>query len=55
MTLYEKIIALYPELVGYDFVDGDIRLQNDLDERGDYIAKWNHPTLPRPTEEQLND
>jgi len=28
-------------------------LQNDLDGRGDYIAKWEHPTLPRPTEEQL--
>jgi hypothetical protein len=51
MTLYEKIIALYPELDGYDFARGSITLQNDG--RGDYIAKWEHPTLPRPTEEQL--
>jgi len=29
-----------------------IRLQNDLDGKGDYIAKWEH-TLPRPTNEQL--
>jgi hypothetical protein len=51
--LYDKIMALYPELVGFDFIDGGIRLQNDSDGRGDYIAAWNHPTLPRPTEEQL--
>jgi hypothetical protein len=55
MTLYEKIIALYPELTDNDFVpdSGSINLQNDSDGRGDYIAAWNHPTLPRPTEEQL--
>jgi hypothetical protein len=53
MTLYEKIIALYPELNNYDFAFGDITLQNDSNGRGDYIAKWEHPTLPRPTEEQL--
>ena len=28
-------------------------LQNDSDGRGDYIAKWEHPTLAKPTEEQL--
>jgi len=50
--LYEKIIALYPELTQQDFLTV-IRLQNDSDGRGDYIAAWNHPTLPRPTEEQL--
>ena len=50
--LYEKIIALYPELTQEDFMTV-IRLQNDSDGRGDYIAEWNHPTLPRPTEEQL--
>ena len=53
MTLYEKIKALYPELTDKDFAFGPIRLQNDSDGRGDYIAKWEHPTLPRPTEEQL--
>jgi len=56
MTLYEKIMALYPELTNIDFSQfGTITLQNDSDGRGDYIAAWNHPTLPRPTEEQLND
>ena len=55
MTLYDKIISIYPELTGDDFhpVRGSIVLQNDSDGRGDYIAKWEHPTLPRPTEEQL--
>ena len=55
MTLYEKILAIYPELKLNDFlpVVGTIALQNDSDGRGDYIAKWEHPTLPRPTEEQL--
>lgn len=55
MFLYEKILALYPELINSDFspFNGTIRLQNDSDGRGDYIAAWNHPTLPRPTEEQL--
>ena len=54
MKLYEKIKALYPELQDADFGPiGTITLQNDGDGRGDYIAAWNHPTLARPTEEQL--
>jgi hypothetical protein len=53
MTLYEKIKALYPELQDIDFVFGTILLQNDSDGKGDYIKEWNHPTLARPTEEQL--
>ena len=53
MTLYEKIIKVYPELKNYDFGFMDILLQNDSDGKGDYIAKWEHPTLARPTEEQL--
>ena len=50
--LYEKIIALYPSLTERDFVTV-ITLQNDSDGKGDYIAKWEHPTFARPTEEQL--
>ena len=53
MTLYEKIISLYPELKDYSFATQDIILQNDSNGGADYIAKWEHPTLPRPTEEQL--
>jgi len=53
-TLYEKIISLYPSLQPQDFLTV-IRLQNDSDGRGDYIAAWDHPMLPRPTEEDLNE
>ena len=52
MTLYDKIIALYPQLTDVDFLT-TIRLQNDSDGKGDYIKEWNHPTLARPTDEEL--
>ena len=55
MNIIEKLMSVYPELTIDDMV-GDaktIYLQNDSDGKGDYIAKWAHPTLPRPTEEQL--
>ena len=53
MNLYQKIIALYPQLIDDDFASrGSITLQNDSDGKGDYIAKWEH-TLPKPTDEQL--
>jgi hypothetical protein len=55
MTLYEKINSLYDSLVPEDFGPrGTIRLQNDSDGKGDYIAKWEHPTLAQPTQEQLD-
>jgi hypothetical protein len=54
MTLLEKIIALYPELKQEDFLpEGCIGIRNDSDGNGDYIEKWDHPTLPKPTKEQL--
>jgi hypothetical protein len=52
MTLYDKIKVLYPTLTDNDFLTV-ITLQNDSDNKGDYIAKWEHPTLPRPTDEEL--
>jgi hypothetical protein len=48
--MYEKIIALYPQLTEKDFRD-TIILQDDG--QGAYIAKWEHPTLARPTDEEL--
>ena len=50
--LYEKIMALYPSLTQQDFLTV-ITLQNNSDGKGDYIAKWEHPTLAKPTTEQL--
>jgi hypothetical protein len=52
MTLHDKIMVLYPELQQQDFIN-TIILQNDSDGNGDYISVWNHPTLQRPTDEQL--
>ena len=52
MTLYDKIMAIYPSLTIQNFMTV-ITLQNDSDGKGDYIAKWEHPTLAKPTAEQL--
>ena len=52
MNLYDKIMALYPNLTQQDFLTV-ITLQNDSDGKGDYIAKWEHPTLAKPTDEEL--
>jgi hypothetical protein len=52
MTLYDKIMALYPSLTQQDFLT-TILLQNDSDNKGDYIKEWNHPTLAKPTDEEL--
>ena len=51
--LYDKIMALYPSLTQQDFLTV-ITLQNDSDNRGDYIKHWSHPTLVQPTQEQLD-
>jgi hypothetical protein len=53
MTLYNKIITIYPSLNNEDFLPsrGTILLQNDG--QGDYIASWTNE-LPQPTQEQLD-
>jgi len=55
MSLYEKIIAKHPELKVEDFhpVSGSILLQDDSDGFGPYIAKWEHPTLAQPSDDEL--
>lgn len=56
MNLFEKIISIYPQLDDLSPKEFDqyITLQNDSDGKGDYIAKWEHPTLEQPTQEQLD-
>jgi len=56
MTLYEKIKTIYTDLTDNDFLPstGTIKLQNDSDGKGDYIKEWNHPTLKKPTAEELS-
>ena len=52
--MFEKIKQIYPELTDADFEpEGIVHLQNDSDGKGDYIAKWEHPTLAKPTDEEL--
>ena len=48
-------MALYSELVIGDFhpVRGTIIVRDDSDGKGQYITKWEHPTLAKPTAEQL--
>jgi hypothetical protein len=53
--LYDKIKTIYPQLTNEDFGPrGTITLQNDSDGKGDYIAKWDHPTFIQPTQAQLD-
>ena len=54
-NLYQQVIGLYPELSDQVnlFANGTICLQDDSNCNGPYIAKWQHPTLPEPTQEQL--
>jgi hypothetical protein len=42
LSLFEKIKIVYPELTDNEFLDGSIKLQNDSDGFGDYIAKWEY-------------
>jgi hypothetical protein len=43
MTIYETILAAYPELTEKDFgMVGSIKLQDDADGEGVYIAEWNY-------------
>lgn len=55
MDLSEKIKKIYPELKNDDFVGptSTISLRDDSTGEGAYIDKWDHPTLSKPTDEQL--
>ena len=43
MSLFDEIIAVYPELTDSDFLPrGVISLRNDSDGVGDFIEKWEY-------------
>jgi hypothetical protein len=43
MSLFDEIVAIYPELTNDDFgLNGSIGLRNDSDGVGDYIEKWEY-------------
>ena len=55
--LRTKIKKIYSDLTDDDMnpmQGGTITLQNNSDGRGDFIAKWEHPTLAKPTQSQLD-
>jgi len=56
MFLSEKIKKIYPTLKDEDFIPGygTIQLRNESDGKGDFMYKWEHPTLTRPTQAQLD-
>ena len=56
LSLNQKIKKLYSSLTNDDFdpETGTILLQNDSDGKGDYIKSWNHPSLAKPTQSQLD-
>ena len=54
--LGEKIKKIYSDLTDDDMnpmQGGTITVQNNSDGRGDFIAKWEHPSLSMPTQSQL--
>lgn len=55
MSLYHKIVEKYPELTADDFhhATGVISLRDDSDGFGPWIARWEHPTLAQPSDEEL--
>lgn len=53
MSLYEKILKIYPALTPMDFYE-TIVLFDNADGNGAFIKEWNHPTLTKPTQEQLD-
>jgi hypothetical protein len=53
MTLYEKIMRIYPDLTLSDLAWGSGYIELYDDGEKEFIGKWEHPTYPRPTDEQL--
>lgn len=55
MSLKQKIFALYTELERDSFSPNRGVIELGIDSDGNnYIAKWEHPTLAQPTQEQLD-
>lgn len=52
MSIVDKIFEIYPELTKADFMQF-VLVQDDSNGQGPYIAKWEHPSLAKPTDDQL--
>ena len=55
ISLSDKIVAIYPDLKGIRFDEGDIIVENNSDGKGEVIAKWDVKDKSKPTEKQLKD
>ena len=55
ISLSDKIVAIYPDLKGVRFDEGDIIVENNSDGKGEVIAKWDVKGKSKPTEKQLKD
>ena len=55
ISLSDKIVAIYPDLKGVRFNEGDIIVENNSDGKGEIIAKWDVKGKSKPTEKQLKD
>jgi hypothetical protein len=53
-SLLEKLLFLHPSFEAEAPFFSSFLVQNDTDGKGDYIAEWNHPTIPRPIDEELS-
>ena len=56
MASLSSKIKKYAADNGVSSVDftADVMLQDDSNGQGPYIKEWNHPTLAKPTQEQLD-
>ncbi len=59
MDIFRRIKAFHPSLTDEDFIpigeNGTIMLVDEKDGNGPYIAKSDHPSLAKPTVQQLKD
>ena len=53
--LATKIKKVHPSMSDDDLFNPQIIvMQNNSDGRGDYIKEWKHPSLAKPTQDQLD-
>ena len=57
MAQLSTTIKLYAEANGVSDVDftKDVLLQDDSDGKGAYIKSWTHPTITRPTDDEIKE
>ena len=56
-TLLARILKIYPSLSEADFHinTGTIHLADLSDGKGAFIESWNHPSLTKPTDAQIEE